>query len=202
LREYSNYDVAQPIREIVDLMLPLYLPQEILSEARHQLQDGKTVLIRTSLTKKTGAEILAAGLSNEPSNFKSAVPEPTGEQLVSYEEDPIGDPNRSEESTLRAIFLAAFHATEINQSPESIRKQLSAHFRVLKGVKKRQSYCAVKLAAHGVNQENQATRLSKLDIPDLLFIGLLPDSQTVGFERLVMTCLSLLFESDEKGKPR
>ena len=65
---------AQIIGEVVDLMLPLCLPREILSEAWRQLQDHGAVLIQNSVARKAGAEILVAGLFKKPTRFRGSSP--------------------------------------------------------------------------------------------------------------------------------
>ena len=170
------------------------------------------MLIRTSLTKKTGAQILVAGLHHLPAKFVRAIHEPIGEQLVPYECDPIGDPNWGVDSALRDLFVLAFHADvkederkrfalEIKHSTDAIREELKSYYRALKDRERMPCYCVVKLAANEADRMNQAMHLKDLGIPDLLFIGLSSESRTIGFERYAITCLNTLFEYEEKGKP-
>jgi hypothetical protein len=199
---------AGRIVEIMDLMLPLCLPRKVLSEAWQQLQDHRAVLIQTSVTKKTGAEIVVAGIHHKPAKFKKCSPEPIGEQLVPYEREPIGDPNWNVESALRELYVATFHAEvkeeggrAIEISPDQIRKVLRGHYRARKDGEKRPCYCVMKLAVNEADRKNQSMLLSELGIPDLLFIGLASGSETSEFESYVITCLNTRFESEEKGRP-
>jgi len=210
LYEGGKKQEAHRIGEIVDLMLPLCLPPDILSEAWRQLQDHGAVLIRNAVARKTGAEILVAGLYQKPTKFKKCSAEPTGEQLVPFERVTIGDPLRNVEPALREIYIATSHAEvkeeqgrsiEIKLTTRQIREDLRGHFEAVRLVKERPSYCAVELAANEEDRKNQLTLLSELGIPDLLFIGLAPDSKTRDFESFVITCLNIRFELEEKGKP-
>ncbi len=201
---------AERIGEMVDLMLPLCLPRKILSEAWRQIQDHGAVLIPTPVTKKTGAQILVAGLHHKPAKFKKSSPEPIGQQLVPLEMNPIGDPNWKVKSALRDLYIATFSAevkedacrsVDIRLSPDQIKMELRGHYRARKDAEKIPCYCVVELAANEADRRNQAILLAELGIPQLLFIGLARDSETREFERYVITCLNTRFESEERGKP-
>jgi hypothetical protein len=202
---------AERIGEIVDLMLPLCLPRKILSEAWRQIKDHGAVLIQTPVAKKTGAQILVAGLHRKPAKFKKSLPEPIGQQLVPLETNPIGDPNWKVESALRDLYIATFSAevkedasrsVDIYRLPrDQIKMELRGHYRARKDAEKIPCYCVVELATNEADRRNQAILLAGLGIPELLFIGLARDSETREFERYVITCLNTRFESEEKGKP-
>src|SRR5208337_249672 len=132
---------AERIGEMVDLMLRLCLPRKILSEAWRQIQDHGAVLIPTPVTKKTGAQILVAGLHHKPAKFKKSLPEPIGQQLVPLEMNPIGDPNWKVKSALRDLYIATFSAevkedasrsVDIRLSPDQIKMELRGHYRARK----------------------------------------------------------------------
>jgi hypothetical protein len=208
LYEQGKKYEAGRISEIVHLMLPLCLPQKLLAEAWQQLQGQEAVLIRTSLTKKTGAEILMAGLHHKPVRFRKSSVEPSGERLVAYEGDPIGDPNWNVPSALRDLYAATFHPdvkenergdVEIKLSIDAVREELKAHYAFLKGLEEMPCYCVLKLAATEADRNHQARLLKDLGIPDLIFLGLLSESDTIGFERYAVTCLNTLFEIEKRG---
>jgi hypothetical protein len=191
-------------------MLPLCLPPDILSEAWRQLRVHGAVLIQNAVARKPGAEILVAGPYQKPTKFKKCSAEPTGEQLVPFERVPIGDPERNVEPALRGILIATSHAEvkeeqgraiEIRLTTSQIREDLRGHFAAVKDEKERPSYCAVELAANEEDRKNQLALLSELGIPDLLFIGLAPDSKTREFESYAITCLNIRFESEQRGFP-
>jgi hypothetical protein len=212
LYETQHKQEAGRIREILHLMLPLCLPQEVLAEAWDQLREQDTVLIRTSVRYKTGAAMVVYGLHGKPAKLKKVASELIGEQQLSFEPDPIGDPSWNVESALRELYVTSFHAevrenerktfaAELKPSTEEIREELRNHYRALKDREKVPCYCVVKLAPDKEDRVNRARLLNDLGIPDLLFIGLATEGGTIGFERYVMTCLNTLFEYDEKGKP-
>ena len=212
LHQQGKQQEARQIGAVVNQALPLFLAQEILADAWDQLDNEGAVLIRTSLTKGTGAEILVAGLHHRPAEFTKGIREPVGAHHVPYESDPIGDPNWNVDSALRNLYVLAFHtevkendrkafALEIKHSPEAIREELKAYYQALKDRNRVPCYCVVKLAATDTDRKNQARALKDLGIPDLLFIGLSSETGTRGFERYVITCLNTLFEYEEKGKP-
>ena len=74
-----------------------------------------------------------------------------------------------------------------------MRQDLRGHYRSRRLGKQRPSYCAVKLDSSEMNRRNQAKLLANLAIPDLLFIGLKPDSTTREFESFVIDCLNTRF---------
>jgi len=200
---------AQLIGAVVDLLLPLCLPRDILSEAWRQLQDHGAVLIQNSVARKAGAEILVAGLFKKPTRFRGSSPEPTGEQLVGFEDVPIGDPDLNEESALRELHAATFY-TNKNEGGNSaharltaaqMRQDLRGHYRSRRLGNQRPSYCAVELATSEMDRQNQAKLLASLAIPDLLFIGLKPDSNTRELESFVIDCLNTRLKWAARGFP-
>lgn len=200
---------AKIIGEVVDLMLPLSLPWDILSEAWRQLQDHGAVLIQSSVVKKTGAEILVAGLFKRPTSWSISSPEPTGQQLVGFEDVPIGDPDRNEESALRDLYLATCYPNDREKGTSTADRLTAAQMRQeLCGLfwsrslgPKRPSYCVVTLALSEKDRQNQAKLLSNLAIPHLLFIELKPDSKTLKFESFVIDCLNIRLKWATKGFP-
>ena len=68
------------------------------------------MLIQSSVARKAGAEILVAGLFRSRPDWSISSPEPTGEQLVGFEDVPIGDPDLNVESALRDLYVATFYA--------------------------------------------------------------------------------------------
>ena len=201
---------AKIIGEVVDLMLPLSLPWDILSEAWRQLQDHGAVLIQSSVAKKTGAEILVAGLFKKPTSWSISSPEPTGQQLVGFEDVPIGDPDRNEESALRDLYLATYYPNDRKKGTSTadrltaaqMREDLCGRFRSRRLGPQRPSYCVVTLASSETDRQNQAKLLSNLAIPHLLFIELKPDnSKSREFESFVIDCLNIRLEWATKGFP-
>ena len=81
------------------------------------------MLIQNAVARKTGAEILVAGLYQKPAKFRKRSPEPTGEQLVPFERVPIGDPDRNVEPALRDLFIATFHADVNRRTGQGHRNQ-------------------------------------------------------------------------------
>jgi len=207
LRRQGKKEQSQIIEEIVDRMLPLWLPREILSEAWRQLKDHGAVLIQNSVARKAGAEILVAGLFKKPTRFRSSSPEPTGEQLVGFEDVPIGDPDLNVESALRELYVATFFASRkegakssfVRLTAAQMRQDLRGHYRSRKLGNQRPSYCAVELDSSEMNRRNQAKLLENLAIPELLFIGLKPDATTREFESFVIDCLNTRFTSEPRG---
>jgi len=211
LLEQRKEEQAQRVAEIVDLMLPLCLPQHILSEAWRQLHDHQAVVIQNVVARKAGAELVVAGLYRKPAKFRKRSPEPTGEQLVPFEQLPIGDPEGNLEPALRGLFHATYYADateeqgraiETRLTVEQMRADLLGHFQAKREDEDRPCYCAVELAANQEDGKNQLALLSELGIPDvLLFVALAPGSETRAFESFVITCLNTRFKSEEKGKP-
>jgi hypothetical protein len=198
---------AQIIGDVVDLMLPLCLPRDVLSEAWKQLQDHGAVLIQSSVARKAGAEILVAGLYRKATRWAISSPEPAGEHLVGFEEVPIGDPDQSEEVALRDLYIATFYpdyqkkgtSPVVRLTPAQMRDDLSGHYRSRRLGLQRPSYCAVQLAASENDRQNQIKLLSKLAIPHLLFIELKPDSKTRQLEAFVVDCLNTRLRWVVKG---
>ncbi len=198
---------AQIIGNVVDLMLPLCIPRDILSEAWVQLKDHGAVLIRSSVARKAGAEMLVAGLFKKSTRWGTSSPEPTGEQLVGFEDVPIGDPDQNVESALHDLYVATFYpadkrtATSLNMrlTAALMRADLSGHYRFRRLGPQRPCYCAVELAACEADRENQRQLISNLAIPDLLFIELKPDSGTRELESFVIHCLNTRLGSLAKG---
>jgi hypothetical protein len=209
LLDQRKEEQAQRVAEIVDLMLPLCLPQHILSEAWRQLQDHQAVVIQNVVAKKAGAELVVAGLYRKPAKFVKRSTELTGEQLVPFEKVPIGYPERNVEPALRDLFRATFYPTETRATVEQMKADLRGHYRAKGLGEKRPCYCAVELAANQEDGKNQLALLSELGRiflfekgePGLLFVALAPDSKTREFESFVITCLNTRFKSEEKGKP-
>jgi Effector-associated domain 1 len=209
LRKRGKKAEAQIIENVVDLMLPLCIPRDILSEAWVQLKDHGAVLIRSSVARKAGAEILVAGLFKKSTRWATSSSEPTGEQLVGFEAVPIGDPDQSVDSALHDLFVATFYPTD-KRKPTSLnasltaalmRADLSGHYRSSRIGPQRPCYCAVELAACEADRENQRQIISNLAIPDLLFIELKPDSKTRELESFVIHCLNTRLGSVAKGFP-
>src|SRR5208337_4057986 len=125
LLEQRKEEQAQQVAVIVDRMLPLCLPQHILSEAWRQLHDHQAVVIQNVVAKKAGAELVMAGLHHQPARFRKRSHEPTGEQLVPFEKVPIGHPERNVEPALRDLFLATFHADASEEQGRSIENRLT-----------------------------------------------------------------------------
>jgi len=200
---------AKIIGEVVDLMLPFSLPWDILNEAWRQLQDHGAVLIQSSVAKKAGAEILVAGLFKKPTSWSISSPEPTGQQLVGFEDVPIGDPDRNEESALRDLYLATYYPNDREKGTSTadrltaaqMREDLCGRFRSRRLGPQRPSYCVVTLASSETDRQNQAKLLSNLAIPHLLFIELKPDSKTREFESFVIDCLNIRLKWATKGFP-
>ncbi|MFI5457388.1 MAG: hypothetical protein ACHRXM_18240 [Isosphaerales bacterium] len=200
---------AQIIGDVVDLMLPLCLPRDILSEAWAQLQNHGAVLIQSSVARKTGAEILVAGLFKKPTRWGISSPEPTGEQLVEFEDVPIGDPDQNEESALRDLYVATLHPDDkkkgtsvvMRLTAAQMRDDLGGRYKWRKLKHQRPPYCALELAASEADRQNQEKLISKLAIPDLLFIGLKPDSKTRELESFVIACLNTRLEWVARGFP-
>jgi hypothetical protein len=203
-RRQGKQQEAGRIGEIVDRLLPLRLPGTVLSEAWQQLHVHKAVLIPTSVTTKTGAQVLVAGLHHQPAKFRKGGLEPIGEQLVPYEGEPIGDPHWNVESALRDLYIATFHvevkeglrAIQINLTLEQMQKKLRGHYRARKDDLEMPCYCVVKLATNKTGRESQARLLAELGIPDLLFVGLAVDSETTEFESYIITCINTRFEAE------
>ncbi len=209
---------ARPVAEIVDRMLPLCLPQRILGEAWRQLQEHGAVVIQNVVARKAGAELVVAALYHEPAKFRKPSPEPAGEQLIPFEEVPIGHPERNMEPALRGLFLATHHADATEEqgkgivnrlTVEQMREDLRGHYKARRLEENRPCYCAVELAGPQEGGKNQLALLSELGgsflsekgEPGLLFVALAPDSKTRAFESFVITCLNTRFKSEEKGKP-
>jgi Effector-associated domain 8 len=209
LLDQRKEEQAQRVAKIVDLMLPLCLPQHILSEAWRQLQDHQAVVIQNVVAKKAGAELVVAGLYRKPAKFVKRSTELTGEQLVPFEKVPIGHPERNVEPALRDLFHATFYPTETRATVEQMKADLRGHYRAKGLGEKRPCYCAVELAANQEDGKNQLALLSELGRiflfekgePGLLFVALAPDSKTREFESFVITCLNTRFKSEERGKP-
>jgi len=203
LLDQRKEEQAQRVAEIVNLMLPLCLPQHILSEAWRQLQDHQAVVIQNVVAKKAGAELVVAGLYRKPAKFVKRSTELTGEQLVPFEKVPIGHPERNVDPALRDLFRATFCPTETRATVEQMKADLRGHYRAKGLGEKRPCYCAVELAANQEDGKNQLALLSELGRiflfekgePGLLFIALAPDSKTREFESFVITCLNTRFES-------
>jgi hypothetical protein len=166
-------------------------------------------LIRSSVARKAGAEILVAGLFKKSTRWATSSSEPTGEQLVGFEAVPIGDPDQSVDSALHDLFVATFYPTD-KRKPTSLnasltaalmRADLSGHYRSSRIGPQRPCYCAVELAACEADRENQRQIISNLAIPDLLFIELKPDSKTRELESFVIHCLNTRLGSVAKGFP-
>ena len=189
LLEQRKEEQAQQVAVIVDRMLPLCLPQQILSEAWRQLHDHQAVVIQNVVAKKAGAELVMAGLHHKPARFRKRWPEPTGEQLVPFEKVPIGHPERNVEPALRDLFLATSHADareeqgrsiETRPTVEQMKADLLGHYQAKRIEEERPCYCAVELAANQEDGKNQLALLSKLGgfllsekgEPGLLFVVL------------------------------
>ncbi len=193
-------------------MLPLCLRARhpLRSLQRVQLQGHEAVLIQNSVARKAGAEILVAGLYRKPTRFKNSSDEPTGEQLVAFESVPIGDPDQNEEVALRELHIATFHSdvreggksTNTRLTAEQMRLDLQGHFESERIGPQRPCYCAVELASSEMDRQNQARLIAGLKIPDLLFIGLKPESDTrADLEQFVITCLNTRFKAEPRGFP-
>lgn len=189
---------AKIIGDVVDLMLPLCLPRDVLGQAWGQLQGHGAVLIQGSVARKTGAEILVAGLFKKPTRWGTSSTEPTGEQLVGFEDVPIGDPDQNEESALRDLYAATYYpgdkvkgmSNAVRLTAAQMRKDLSGHYRSRRLGPRRPSYCAVEFAATESDRQNQKKLIANLAIPELLFVELKPDSETRELESFVIHCLS------------
>jgi hypothetical protein len=200
---------AQIIADVVDLMLPLCLPREILSEAWGQLRDHHAALIQSSVARKAGAEILVAGLFKKPARWGSSSPEPIGEQHVGIEEVPIGDPDQNEEAALRDLYVATYYPDDkkkgtsraVRLTADQMREDLSGYYRSRRLGPQRPCYCAVELAANEADRRNQIALLSLLAIPHLLFIALKPDAKTRALESFVIECLNTRLKWAARGIP-
>jgi hypothetical protein len=127
---------------------------------------------------------------------------------VAYERDPIGDPGWTEQSAIRDLYLATFcgdgrsagsRGLEKTQPTEFMQKKLRGHFNARKDEDDMPCYCVLRLAESEVDRENQGKLLSALAIPDLLFVGLQPHSDTTEREGYIAECLTSLTGSVKKG---
>ncbi len=195
LHQQGKQQEARQIGEVVNQALPLFLAQKVLADAWDKLENEAAVLIPTSLTKGTTAEILVAGLHHRPAEFAKGIHEPIGTHKTPYEGDPIGDPEWSVDSARRDLFVSAFHpevkenerkasALEIRLSTDGIREELKYYYQALKDKNRMPCYCVVKLAATDADRQNQTRDFKDLGIPDLLFIGLFVRVDEMGFEAL------------------
>ena len=144
---------------------------------------------------------LAGGISS---------PEPTGQQLVGFEDVPIGDPDLNEESALRDLYLATKYPNDREKGTSTadrltvaqmMRARTPRTLLVEEPRAQEPSYCVVTLAPSERDRQNQAKLLSNLAIPHLLFIELQPDSKTREFETFVIDCLSIRLKWATKGFP-
>jgi hypothetical protein len=192
-------DAGKALGEIVELLLPLYLSQEILSDAWRQLQEHAAVLIQTRLAGKTGGQLLVSGLHHKPARFDRGSSEPVGRQFVPYENPPIGDPFRKADSVLRELYALTFPGRGGNPTIESMKASLRGFYRAKRDEEGMPCYCVVKLADSEPARRNQERLVAELKIPEILFIGLEPSSESQNLESYVTKCLSVRFAAEPKG---
>ena len=215
----NKLDEASVIAEIVDLVLPLCFPRDVISRAWQQLQDHEAVLIEGAVVTKTAAEIVMAGVAKKSTRFSNKLltgtpmSGPVGENLIPLEPPAIGDPDRVLEDTLRDLHRGAGLSTDRSESGgdpsdsnkriERMVEDLRGHFRGINSRFKRPPYCALKMPADRADRDHQMQTLATIrkHIPNyLLFIELCPDSKTREFERFVIYCLNTRFAAEQKRK--
>jgi SEFIR domain len=214
----NKLDEASVIAEIVDLVLPLCFPRDVISRAWQQLQDHEAVLIEGAVITKTAAEIVMAGVARKSPSFEKPLTftpssGPVGKNLIPLEPPAIGDPHRVLEDTLRDLHRGAGLSTDRSESGgdpsdsnkriERMVEDLRGHFRGMNSRFRRPPYCALKMPADRGDRDHQIQTLATIrkHIPNyLLFIELCPDSKTREFERFVIYCLNTRFAAEQKRK--
>ena len=212
LWKQQKRDEARQIGEIMDLMLPLCLPRNLVAEAWRQLKKDEEVLLRSGVGGKVGAELLVARLYRQQADFVDTnTSEPRGELFVAlYEDFPIDDPDASEAMILRDLYVATHHTevkeidrqrVEISPTIEEIRKKLSGHFEHIGNFEERPSYCVVKLPSQENDVINLAEFLRRLKIPDLLFIGIASrrDQDVHQIESYIIRNLNTRYKSENES---
>jgi hypothetical protein len=218
LCDQNKMDEASSIAEVVDLVLPLHFPREVISRAWQQLQDHEAVLIEGAVVTKTAAEIVMAGIARKSTSFTDTSPsgtlvsEPVGRNLIPLEDPAIGDPERPWEETLSHLHQAAGlppvstpkgrDSSDDDKRIQRMADDLNGCFDWISVQSKRPPYCAIEMPEGKVDRDHQERTLKTFRglIPNLVFIELCPDSKTRRFERFVIRCLNTRFAAEQKRK--
>ena len=210
LRDQNKLDEESHIAEIIDLVLPLQFPRDVISRALLQLQHYEAVLIENAVVTRTGAEIVMAGVSKKSPSFAEKpftggpIPQPVGKDLIQFESPAIGDPDQLEDF-VRDLYRASGYSPDRLYSGGEERDRekriarmlndLNGRYQGRKSSRKRAPYCALAMPASSADRDHQMQTLERIRklIPDLLFIELCPDSENCKFENFVITLLNTRF---------
>jgi len=210
LRDQNKLDEESHIAEIIDLVLPLQFPRDVISRALLRLQHYEAVLIENAVVTRTGAEIVMAGVSKKSPSFAEKpftggpIPQPVGKDLIQFESPAIGDPDQLEDF-VRDLYRASGYSPDRLYSGGEERDRekriarmlndLNGRYQGRKSSRKRAPYCALAMPASPADRDHQMQTLERIRklIPDLLFIELCPDSENCKFENFVITLLNTRF---------
>ena len=195
LSDQNKPEEASRIAEIIDLVLPLYFPRDVISKAWQQLQDHEAVLIESSVATKTAAEIVMAGVARKSTAFRrqplwgAGMQDPVGENLVPLEPPAIGDPEQLLEDTLLDLHRASGFSPagdprtadqgDREKRIERIVQDLNGRYRALTKLCKRPPDSALALPVSPLDRAHEKQTIARIRklIPHLLFIGLDRDTR-------------------------
>jgi pimeloyl-ACP methyl ester carboxylesterase len=207
---------ADVIWECVGRIFPLYLSPGVLLKAWRQLDSPGFVLIRGTVAKEIGAEVVMAGIDGKGPSLVPHVLGPRGEFLIPFEWPAINSPSLDEEvlAILKQLARQAnvpFDEPAPQGESNDIKARLERLSEVLTGWlewdkprKGRTPYCALAMLGASSESDRRMRVLSRVRelVKPLMFIELDPDSQTLRRESAFFRTAVDRFEIQKTPKPK
>jgi serine/threonine protein kinase len=201
LAQKGLHDLAEITARIADHVLTLHFPPAIINRVCDLHRSRGVVCFERVAATPAGVEIAMAGADGRPAEFIHGGSGPRGRPGLQFEEVPLGESSKQEESVRDALLhftrqLAPSLATPV--VGQDLSKQIQICLRILTGtlrakkkVTGRTIYCVLPKLADETMRQERLQMLSRIraQLPDLVFVELWEDADTLEVEATIIWCL-------------
>ena len=209
-RERGQRADANLVAQILDLILWLGFPPEMLDEVARLLEDRSAALVHSCVTYSAGAEVTAAWYDGEKPDFGGPRADGfSGTPMLHYARPPLGDPTveakvieilKDLSRQVGVVLNSALDAEPDKQKAiagwaEELRRVFAYH-RTTEG---RLHYCVFEEVARDAERERLEILLGAVRqrVPDLAFFELAPRAPGKPTEEIVIQMLKNRFPDQE-----
>lgn len=189
---------ARTIREIIDDILPFYIPRHVRTEIRRQLQHSRAVLVQGSVTTPVGAEAAAAWFDRRGVSFtgkKDSMGYLIGQSQVGDLPLDSAPPDSPERPSSQIVIDALYEEAKIPKrrgAGKTKEEDLRIHYMARKEMEERTPFCVVSLPR---DDKDRAPWIEAMKaVKGLIYIEMCPDSETHAQETLILTCLNTCYD--------
>ena len=187
---------AQTICEIIDDLLPFYIPRHVRTEIRRQLQHSRAVLVEGSVATPVGAEAAAAWFDRRGVSFtgqKDPMGYLKGKSQVGDLPLDSAPPDSPERPSSQIVIDALYEEAKIPKRRGAAREEdLRLHYMALKEIEKRTPFCVVSLPSDRKDRAHWIEAMKA--VKGLIYIEVCPNFETHAFETLILTCLNTCYD--------